>query len=99
VDSLLQGDNMYWAYKKQDGHIVVQDYQNIDQIKEVYEDWTIAKIIMPFEAEDIKEAAIHVGNRLEAGRFLLMETQKNGLEIPRRFSYDDSRKESEVYKS
>jgi hypothetical protein len=90
---------MYWAYKKQDGHIVVQDYQNVDQIKEVYEDWTIAKIIMPFEAEDIKEAAIHVGNRLEAGRFLLMETQKNGLEIPRRFDYDDSRKESEVCKS
>jgi hypothetical protein len=40
---------------------------------------------MPFEAEDIKEAAVKVGNYLEAGRFLFMEVQKNGLEIPRKY--------------
>lgn len=89
---------MYWAYKKQDGHIIVQNYTNIDQIKEIYSDWTVAKILMPFEAENIKEAAIKVGNKLEAGRFLFMEIQKNGLEIPRRYDNDTRTRESEVRK-
>jgi hypothetical protein len=77
---------MYFAYKKTDGHIVVQSYKNTDQLREAYADWQVAKVIMPFEAPDIKEAAIQVGNRLEAGRFLFMEIQKNGLEIPRRYN-------------
>jgi len=76
----------YWAYKKIDGHIQVRSYETLEQVKEIYRDYEVAKIILPFEANDIKEAAVRVGNYLEAGRFLVMEIQKNGLEIPRKYS-------------
>ena len=76
---------MYWAYKKVDGHIVVQNYIGVHQIKDAYNHYDTAKVIMPFEAKDIDVASVQVGNKLERGRFVLMETLENGIEIPRRY--------------
>ena len=76
---------MYWAYKRTNGHTTVQEYSSIDAIKEIHKDWQVAKIILPYEADDLKHAAVQAGNRLDGGKFTLMEQQKNGLEIPRRY--------------
>lgn len=74
---------MYWAIKKADGQIVVRNYTSVDQIEAAYQDYENVKITLPFEASNLKEAATRAGNCLEAGRFLFMEKQKNGVEIPR----------------
>jgi len=76
---------MYWATKDIEGHIVVSTYNNSEQLTEAYDNPKIAKVVLPFEAKDIKEASIRVGNKLEGGRFILMEQYKNGLEIPKRY--------------
>lgn len=76
---------MYWAHKDIDGHIVVQKYKGVNQIKEQYKSVTNAKIIMPYEAKDINDAAVQAGNRLEGGRFVLMERLESGVEIPKRY--------------
>ena len=89
---------MYWAFKKTDGHIVVQEYTDINLIKETYQNYEVAKIILPYFAEDLEDASIQAGNRLEGGRFILMEKQKNGLEIPKRYDPNFKRKSRNSYK-
>jgi hypothetical protein len=76
---------MYWAHKDTDGHIVVEKYQGIDKLRQVYKTSNNAKIILPFEAKNITDAAVQVGNRLEGGRFILMEKLESGVEIPRNY--------------
>lgn len=87
---------MYYATKYNYGLIQVRPYENVTQIQEAYSNFSIAKIIMPYEAEDLKDAAVQAGKRLDGGRFILMEPQANGLEIPRR--YDDVQEKAQKQK-
>lgn len=84
--NLKERNRMFWAYKKTDGHIVVQTYESVSSVEEQFQNQEISKIILPFKADDLYDAAVKAGNKLEGGKFILMEKLKNGVEMPRLFT-------------
>jgi hypothetical protein len=75
----------YIAIKRIDGHITVESYVNSNQLRKAYDDTEVAKIIKPYYADNLKHAAEKAGNKLEGGRYIMMEKLTNGLEIPRKY--------------
>jgi hypothetical protein len=75
---------MFYAYKRINGNIQVKKFKRIEQIQKTFKEDDIYKIILPYKAKNLLDAAIKAGRKFEGSQgFLIMEKQENGTELPK----------------